>query len=247
MKNQTPNLSYYIASSLTLLLLTSIIIIYFLCSKINSDTNRFNTLAKQVEQLAVCAPLTVSELSKQQFKEDYYIQQQSNDTTLILSVFGIVVILFGFSSFALFESRVNEHKNYYSNKISEQDSKYSILKFHLDDLLKNIASDKAYENLIKAKEYYLKQNYDWYIYFSLEAVNNFSEYFMLTDNQELKDFTIENQIIILKDVVKNIEENNITVKNLEPTVTQKYITNILRFQNVEITNLVCKIKSVILD
>ena len=63
----------------------------------------------------------------------------------------------------------------------------------------------------------------------------------------MKDFTTENQITILKDVVKNIEENNITVKNLEPTVTQKYITNILRFQNVEITNLVCKIKSIILD
>ena len=247
MKNQNPNLSYYIASCLTLLLLILIIIISFLCSKINSDTNRFNNLEKQIEKLAVCDPLTVSELSKQQFKEDYYIQQQSNDTTLILSVFAVTVIIFGFSSFALFDSRVNEHKNYYAEKIKEQDSKYSILKFHLDDLLKNVASDKAHDNLVKAKEYYLKQNYDWYIYFSLEAVNNFSEYFMLTDNQELKDFTIENQITTLKDVVKNIEENKIMVKNLEPTVTQKYITNILRFQNVEITNLVCKIKSVILD
>ncbi|EKT4553275.1 hypothetical protein JE945_002468, partial [Flavobacterium psychrophilum] len=218
MKNQKPNLSYFIASSLTLLLITSVIIVFYICSKIDLDTNRFNILTKQIEKLAVCDPLTVGELSKQQFKEDYYIQQQSNDTTLILSVFAITVILFGFSSFALFESRINDHKNYYADKISEQDSKYSILKFHLDDLLKNIASDKAYENLIKAKGYYLKQDYDWYIYFSLEAVNNFSEYFMLTDSQELKDFTTENQITILKDVVKNIEENNITVKNLEPNV-----------------------------
>ncbi len=70
---------------------------------------------------------------------------------------------------------------------------------------------------------------------------------MLTDNQELKNFTTESQITLLKDVVKNINENSITVKNLEHSVTQKYITNILRFQNIEITNLICKIKSVILD
>ena len=159
----------------------------------------------------------------------------------------MTAIVFGVFSYTLFESRINEHKNYYSDKIADQESKYSILKFHLDDLLKNIASDKAYENMIKAKENYIKQNYEWYIYFSLEAVSNFSEYFMLTDNQELKNFTTESQITLLKDVVKNINENSITVKNLEHSVTQKYITNILRFQNIEITNLICKIKSVILD
>ena len=191
--------------------------------------------------------ITNQDIEKQQFKEDYYIEQQSSDTSLILTVFGVTAIVFGVFSYTLFESRINEHKNYYSDKIADQESKYSILKFHLDDLLKNIASDKAYENMIKAKENYIKQNYEWYIYFSLEAVSNFSEYFMLTDNQELKNFTTESQITLLKDVVKNINENSITVKNLEHSVTQKYITNILRFQNIEITNLICKIKSVILD
>ena len=191
--------------------------------------------------------ITNQDIEKQQFKEDYYIEQQSSDTSLILTVFGVTAIVFGVFSYTLFESRINEHKNYYSDKIADQDNKYSILKFHLDDLLKNIASDKAYENMIKAKENYIKQNYEWYIYFSLEAVSNFSEYFMLTDNQELKNFTTESQITLLKDVVKNINENSITVKNLEHSVTQKYITNILRFQNIEITNLICKIKSVILD
>ncbi|WP_322549137.1 hypothetical protein [Flavobacterium psychraquaticum] len=242
MKNK-PTLLFYISVSLTILLFCSIIIIGILLSKLNFDNNKYHTLFKYIQKTEI----TNQDIEKQQFKEDYYIEQQSSDTSLILTVFGVTAIVFGVFSYTLFESRINEHKNYYSDKIADQDSKYSILKFHLDDLLKNIASDKAYENMIKAKENYIKQNYEWYIYFSLEAVSNFSEYFMLTDNQELKNFTTESQITLLKDVVKNINENSITVKNLEHSVTQKYITNILRFQNIEITNLICKIKSVILD
>ena len=242
MKNK-PTLLFYISVSLTILLFCSIIIIGILLSKLNFDNNKYYTLFKYIQKTVI----TNQDIEKQQFEEDYYIEQQSSDTSLILTVFGVTAIVFGVFSYTLFESRINEHKNYYSDKIADQESKYSILKFHLDDLLKNIASDKAYENMIKAKENYIKQNYEWYIYFSLEAVSNFSEYFMLTDNQELKNFTTESQITLLKDVVKNINENSITVKNLEHSVTQKYITNILRFQNIEITNLICKIKSVILD
>ena len=242
MKNK-PTLLFYISVSLTILLFCSIIIIGILLSKLNFDNNKYHTLFKYIQKTEI----TNQDIEKQQFKEDYYIEQQSSDTSLILTVFGVTAIVFGVFSYTLFESRINEHKNYYSDKIADQESKYCILKFHLDDLLKNIASDKAYENMIKAKENYIKQNYEWYIYFSLEAVSNFSEYFMLTDNQELKNFTTESQITLLKDVVKNINENSITVKNLEHSVTQKYITNILRFQNIEITNLICKIKSVILD
>ena len=242
MKNK-PTLLFYISVSLTILLFCSIIIIGILLSKLNFDNNKYYTLFKYIQKTEI----TNQDIEKQQFKEDYYIEQQSSDTSLILTVFGVTAIVFGVFSYTLFESRINEHKNYYSDKIADQESKHCILKFHLDDLLKNIASDKAYENMIKAKENYIKQNYEWYIYFSLEAVSNFSEYFMLTDNQELKNFTTESQITLLKDVVKNINENSITVKNLEHSVTQKYITNILRFQNIEITNLICKIKSVILD
>ena len=247
MSKNKPTLLFYISVCLTVLLFCAIIFISLLVSNLNTDENRFNTLSKKVEKMSICDSITKQELSKLQFKEDYYIQQQSNNTTLILTVFGVTVVVFGVFSYTLFESRINEHKNYYSDKISEQDSKHSSLEIHLNVLLKNIASDKAYENLIKAKENYLKQNYDWYVYFTLEAVNDFSEYFTLTKEQSLKDFTIENQITILKEVVDSIEKLNITVKNLEPTVTQKYITNIMRFNSVEITNLICKIKSHILD
>ena len=246
MKNKQP-LLYYISVSLTCLLFCSIIFIAILLNKLNTDENRFNILSKQIEKTAICDTETIKELSQQRFKEDYYITQESSNTNLILSVFAVITFLFGLFSYSLFESRVNEHKKYYEQKIEEQDSKHEVLVTHLNDLLQNIATDKAYENLIKAKDYYLKQDYDWYIHFSLEAVNSFSEYFFLTDNQELKDFITENQIKNLKDVVKNIEENNIIVKNIEPIVTQNYITNILRFKNTEITSLVCKIKSVILE
>ena len=165
MKNK-PTLLFYISVSLTILLFCSIIIIGILLSKLNFDNNKYHTLFKYIQKTEI----TNQDIEKQQFKEDYYIEQQSSDTSLILTVFGVTAIVFGVFSYTLFESRINEHKNYYSDKIADQESKYCILKFHLDDLLKNIASDKAYENMIKAKENYIKQNYEWYIYFSLEAV-----------------------------------------------------------------------------
>lgn len=216
-------------------------------SKMSSDENRFDTLSQQIEKTTNFDKDITKEFAINRFKEDYYIKQQSSDTSLILTVFGVTVVIFGIFSYTLFESRINEHKNYFTDKIREQDNKYYSLQIHLNDLLKNTASDKGYENMIKAKENYEKQNYDWYVYFSLEAVSNFSEYFLLSDSQEIKNFTTDTQITTLKEVVKNIEKLSISINNLEPTVTQKYITNILRFQNIEITDLVCRIKGAIID
>ena len=117
MKNKQP-LLYYISVSLTCLLFCSIIFIAILLNKLNTDENRFNILSKQIEKTAICDTETIKELSQQRFKEDYYITQESNNTTLILSVFGVIVVFFGISSFTLFEARVNEHKKYYEHKLS---------------------------------------------------------------------------------------------------------------------------------
>lgn len=216
----------------------------------NSDENRFNTLSKQIEKTSVCDVVTMQELSKQQFKEDYYINQQSNDTTLVLTVFGVTVVFFGLFSYALFESRINEHKNYYANKIEEQDRKYSVYKTHLDDLLKSIASDKGYENKIKANESYVKNEYDWFIYYTFEAVSDFSDYFVIVKkeqfSEELQSLIITNQITFLQDVLIKIEGIQ-DINDFEPSVTNDYVTKIKRFKSIEIDKMIAKLYSKLLD
>lgn len=245
MKNKS-TLLFYTSVCLTLLLFCSVIFISLLLNKVETDENRFNVLSKQIEKVATCDKNTISELSQQRFKEDYYISQESNNTNLILSVFAITVVLFGFSSFTLFDSRVNEHKKYYSDKIEEQDRKYSTLNIHFENLLMDVASKKGYENIHKAMSHFGKSEYDWYIYHVLESLKYFSDYFVLAKNKDgsenLCDMVITNQINALNDALKNTK--NITdLKDFEPELTQGYIKDIQRFNSVEITKAVAKLYS----
>lgn len=245
MKNKSP-LLFYISVCLTLLLFCSVIFISLLLNKIETDKNRFNTISKQLEKVAVCDFNTIKELSQQRFKEDYYIVQESNNTTLILGVFGVTTILFGLFSYSLFESRVNEYKRSFETNITEQNEKYKNLKIDLNDLLKDIASNSGYENLMKSKRSLVNNEYDWFVYFVLEALSNFSEYYVIIKEQEFPEefqkMVLNNQINTLKEALVKIE-NIYNIKDLEPTVTNQYIDNIRRFNSVEINKLISKLYS----
>jgi hypothetical protein len=245
MKNK-PTLLFYVSVCLTLLLFCSIIFIALLFNKIETDKNRFNVLSKQIEKTAICDVETVKELSQQRFKEDYYITQESNNTNLILSVFAITVVLFSFSSFTLFESRVNEHKKYYSDKIEEQDRKHSIFNVHFENLLMDVARKEGYDNSHKALTHFKDMEYDWFIYYTLESIKHFSDYYVLAKKKEgsenLSNSVITNQIDILNDALKKTE-NVEKLKDFEPELTQSYIKDIQRFNSVEITKLVSKLYS----
>lgn len=250
MKNKQP-LLYYISVSLTCLLFCSVIFIAILLNKLNTDENRFNTLSKQIEKTATCDVETIKELSQQRFKEDYYITQESNNTNLILSVFGVIVIFFGVSSFTLFESRVNEHKKYYEQKIEEQDRKYSVHKVHFENLLMDVASKEGYENLQKANELFHNKHYDWFVYHTISSVKYFSDYYVIIEKREntqsLISNLLEQQISHLEEAINKLKDINTTIKDLEPKVTHSYIQDIQRFNSVEISKLVSKLYGKISD
>lgn len=249
MKNKQP-LLYYISVSLTCLLFCSVIFIAVLLNKLNTDENRFNTLSKQMEKTAVCDTETIKELSQQRFKEDYYITQESNNTSLILSVFAVTTFLFGLFSYSLFESRVNEHKKYYEQKIEEQDRKYSIHKVHFENLLMDVASKEGYENLQKADDMFENQQYNWYIYYIISSVKYFSDYYIEVqkreNSQSLISTLLEQQISHLNEAIDKLK-NIYNIKDLEPKVTHSYIQDIQRFNSIEISKLVSKLYSKITD
>lgn len=240
------SLLFYISICLTTLLFSAVIAISVLINKQETDENRFNVLSKQIEKSAICDENTLKELSQQRFKEDYYISQESNNTTLILSVFGIVVILFGLFSFSIFESRINEYKAYYNNKIGEQDNKYKILKKDFENLFKEISSKEGYENEQKANDAFNDGNFDWYVYYVLSSIKFFSDYYCIIKSREntesLSGEVIKQQIEKLEKTIKKLE-NEHNIKDLSPTVTHSYIQDIQRFNSVEISKLVSKLYS----
>ena len=249
MKNKQP-LLYYISVSLTCLLFCSVIFIAILLNKLNTDENRFNILSKQIEKTAICDTETIKELSQQRFKEDYYITQESNNTNLILSVFAVTTFLFGLFSYSLFESRINEHKKYYEQKIEEQDRKYSIHKVHFENLLMDVASKEGYENLQKADDMFENQQYNWYIYYIISSVKYFSDYYIEVQKRENSQSLIltllEQQISHLNEAIDKLK-NIYNIKDLEPKLTHSYIQDIQRFNSIEISKLVSKLYSKIND
>ena len=250
MKNKQP-LLYYISVSLTCLLFCSVVFIAILLNKLNTDENRFNILSKQIEKTAICDTETIKELSQQRFKEDYYIAQESSNTNLILSVFAVITFLFGLFSYSLFESRVNEHKKYYEQKIEEQDRKYSIHKVHFENLLMDVASKEGYENLQKANELFYSKHYDWFVYHIISSVKYFSDYYVIIEKREntqsLISNLLEQQILHLNEAIDKLKDINTDIKDLEPNVTHSYIQDIQRFNSVEISKLVSKLYGKISD
>ena len=244
--SKKPTLLFYVSVTLTLLLFCSIIFIFILISKVNSDNNRFNTLSKQIENISICDESTIQQLSKQQFKEDYFINQQNKDTTLILTVFGVTVVFFGFFSYSLFESRINEHKKHYSSKIEEQDRKYGTLKFHFESLLIDITSKEGYENAYKSNESLFNEDYGWYVYYILASVKYFSDYYEILKKRKgsknLKSTIYDIQVKRLNDALSEVSEIN-SIPNLNSELIQSYIKDIQRFDSTEINDLAFKLYS----
>lgn len=122
------------------LLLGAVIIILLVVSTIlfsynKGLNNRINVISKSIERISSSDSTYVSmEVEKMRFKEDYYIQQQSKDTALILTVFGLITIVFGYLSFNSFRKEVENvvdeiQKNYdvYVEKYKNQEHNLKVL------------------------------------------------------------------------------------------------------------------------
>ncbi|MBA9072591.1 hypothetical protein GGR22_000717 [Flavobacterium gossypii] len=74
--------------------------------EINNLNSKIDSLSGRLEKSAICDTETLKELSKQQYKEDFYLNQLSNSTTLILSVIGFALVLAGVSSYFIIDEKL---------------------------------------------------------------------------------------------------------------------------------------------
>ncbi len=230
----------YILLILSILLIISIITVGFLYSKNNSLENRINTLSKQIEETSVCDEGTMQELAKRQFKEDYYIQQQNKDTSLILFIFGLVVTSFGLVSFSIFNTRIKQVVKENEDKHEEHLTNYKDFEHKLSDFKYDFYMLQASVNMEKAIEF--NTNPHWHIYYTLLGVSYYSEAFEWNrklKRQSLMDSSINHQKSVLTDLVEFI--NNNTKQTLPKTTFLYCLNNIRRFNNEEINILVSKI------
>lgn len=124
--------------AITTLIVTSAV----LYSKNQALGNRINTISQSIERMAhEDSTFVKHESYKTQFKEDYYIQQQDYNTTLILTVFGLTIAFFGFLSYNSFLSQVKgiEAKVKKNKRLQEEEHKR-----HEDKLIE-LSNDVSYQ------------------------------------------------------------------------------------------------------
>lgn len=95
---------------------------FFLWDKAEIQTSRIDTLNKTLYDVAAHKKEIYIEIQKNQFKEDYYLNQLSNNTTIIMTMITLIVGLSGYFSLKFFDKKENEidNKLLEFNKIEEK-------------------------------------------------------------------------------------------------------------------------------
>jgi len=124
--------------------------------------------------------------SEKTFKEDYYIKQQSSDTTLLLVVFPIIVGFISLFTFANVVQKFRATKTEIDNNIKEKEAKWDeqhkrLIKLELD-LYFQIADNYS----DKAKKYEEENNFKNYIIISMCALEKYAQVIKVCDNEPYK-------------------------------------------------------------
>ncbi|MBW3518319.1 hypothetical protein [Flavobacterium sp. NKUCC04_CG] len=171
-----------------------------------SLNSKIDTLNQTLAKVAVCDTKTMEELSGEQYKETFYLNQLNNSTTLIIGVIGVALVFAGFFSFKLIEEKFDVINQKYLDKESVFEKKMAELKDD-GDLLKNeFKTHKNYFNyvksklddalaniqLIQAEEEFKNERYHLYLIYVFSALDSYlSKY-----NYFLKFYGKEDEMLI---------------------------------------------------
>lgn len=181
-------------------ILTVILVIgfFYILNQNCIQANRIDTLNKTLYDVAAHKHEIYKEIQQTQFKEDYYLNQLSNSTSLIMTMIAIVVTLGGFITYKSFNDKVKNSEEKLENQIRKSSEIEELLKTQLDESIKSAAEIKntynkfiisnIYESqkiimgkLIKFHETKTISRHD--IYFMVNAFNKIVEsYYILTFN-----------------------------------------------------------------
>lgn len=81
---------------------------FYLLNQNNIQINRIDTLNKTLYDVAAHKHEIYKEIQKTQFKEDYYLNQLSNSTTLIMTMITLIVALGGLITFKSFTDKIKD-------------------------------------------------------------------------------------------------------------------------------------------
>ncbi len=209
-------------------------------------SSRLDTLSVHLQKVAVRDSVTLSEISKQQFKEDYYIQQLDRDVTLLLFLISALFVIASILSFRVFEERIDRSTNEQRAKYVEQEVKYSELRHMLLGLKTKVSYDNYKLNEGKALNSLSEKNLGLYVNDYIFALKNLSDYYFWLKSQDddlqhmVKSTIVEN----LSEIQSNIEEYY-PVKVPTDLILNSYMDDIRKIDDIEISRLLSKIQSLV--
>lgn len=217
--------------------ITIILLIFIVYQKNENDilNSRIETLNVKVEKKAI------SNISNEHFKEDFYLVQLSNSTTLILSVIGFSLVFAGLFSFKLIDDKFKILKTSLESDILNNNSMIVAQNDKIDNFIssiknENVINDEKYQELKvglleykddltyevsllkqgEALEALLSKNFEGFVFYSLYSCNHLSDCYVYREGKKTEDNYLKNvfnQIInSLRDVDKNIIKINIDKK-----------------------------------
>lgn len=188
----------------------------------NVQSSRIDTVNKTLYDIAAHKPEIYKEIQQTQFKEDYYLNQLSNSTTLIMTMIAIIVTLGGFITYKTFDDKVAN---------SEEQLKKSIQK--IDKLFINLEEQKK-ELELRINNTLITSTLAYFSLNALETSNKLTEIALLNNNINAEDKFNEQKLIelfikilltltylnSLNKIVFALEKNNPTI-DLQETLESK--------------------------
>ncbi|PZO27460.1 MAG: hypothetical protein DCF13_11680 [Flavobacteriaceae bacterium] len=182
--------------------------------------------------------------SEKTFKEDYYIKQQSSDTTLLLVVFPIIVGFIALFTYKDIFQKVVAYETKIQTKIEEQETEWNKNHSLILELKARMDLDSSQSNFSHSSYFFHEEDYEYYISSFLDGVK-FKVYHSLWMSDKFpdtKDILVKEVISQLKKFLKIINTIEIpeTLSNFQLTELNKEIRKI---NNDEVDNLLSLIYS----
>lgn len=202
--------------------------------------SRINTLTKNSKDFS----------SEKSFKEDYYIKQQSSDTTLLLIVFPIIVGFVSLFTFANVVQKLGATKTEIENKIKEKEAEWDEQHKRLNSLEIDLNFQIASNCIDNAKKYRDESDFKNALMMSLKAMEKYSQILKISINTEYKTdiYNLLSSVITYDfELLKDIQTPFIVEDILYETYNKRIIT-ILEVLNkedsVRFNNIISKYKIV---
>jgi hypothetical protein len=196
--------------------------------------NRVNSLTKNSKDFS----------SEKSFKEDYYIKQQSSDTTLLLVVFPLIVGFISLFTYKNILDKVVAYEANINNKIKKKETEWN--KYHnlILELKARIDLGSSQSNFSQSSYFFHEDDYEYYITSFLDGVK-YKVYHSIWMSDKFPD----NSDILIKEVISELKRFLKVIENIEiPKNLSNYqltgvIKEIREIKNDKVDNLLSVIYS----